>query len=93
MKEDDELNSDIKDGQEMKDFLAKSKFGNAVLVVKADLLNRFEATKEGQVEERNEVWRQLRSLDLIVKQLESVIITGELAEKTLLERAKSVIGM
>lgn len=93
MKEDGELNSDIKDGQEMKDFLAKSKFSNAVLVVKADLLNRFEATKEGQVEERNEVWRQLRSLDLIVKQLESVIITGELAEKTLLERAKSVIGM
>lgn len=93
MKNEDELKSDIKDAQEMKEFLEKSQFYKAALIVKADLVNRFELTKEGQAKDRDEVWRQLRALETVKSQLESVIITGELAEQSLLQRAKAVIGM
>lgn len=79
-------------GVEADKFLSTPIFGHAVEEIRADLFKRFRKTEFKDREERDEIWRQMNSLDDILSKLERVVRDGQLAQKTLLSRIKDKIA-
>ncbi len=58
-------------------------YQEALIVIKADLMRRFEGTKFKDSGERDEIWRTMNNLNKLCETIEDVMITGEMAEETL----------
>lgn len=63
-------------------------YRRAIMTMKADLISKFEKTKFKETDERDEIWRKIQAINWLDKTLEHVMRTGQLAEKTLLQRIK-----
>lgn len=87
------LEAQAQEGRAAERILDDPAFKSACLTIRADLLERFEDSRFSDDEERTEIWRKLQSLRAIENELRSVLDTGKLAEQTLLEKAKSAIGI
>lgn len=58
-------------------------YQEALIVIKADLMRRFEGTKFKDSEERDEIWRTMSNLNSLSETIEDVMVTGQMAEETL----------
>jgi len=92
LRDNKDLTRDVEDKQKMEQFIRQSGFDTACNVIKATLINEFEQTKFKDSDARDEIWRKVQALEFIKKEIETVIITGQMSEKTLLERAKQKVG-
>lgn len=92
MSEEEKLKAVLALGVQADEFLSNAAFKNAVELVKADLFKQFRDTKFKEQDQRDEVWRQLKSLDGVLQKIERVVRDGELAQKTLLSRIKNKIA-
>ncbi|MCC2615940.1 hypothetical protein LJ739_06775 [Aestuariibacter halophilus] len=69
--------------------LALRHFNNAVTVVRARLIHEFEQSKRSK--QRDEIWRQMKAVNAIVGELESIANEGQDAKRSLLEILKDKI--
>jgi len=58
-------------------------YKEAMIVLKAKLMQMFQETTHDQSDERDEVWRKMQMMDWLERQLDSVMKTGKMGEETL----------
>ena len=87
-----ELREQVREGQEALKLMDNAQFSMAVTAIKASLIETFEYTQFKDRDDREEIWRKLQSLNAITDQLQYVIDTGRMAEKTLLEKIKDIVS-
>ena len=77
--------------QVMEDPLLKEAF----VAIKGDLFNKFCKSKFKELDEREEIHREMKNLHKIEAYLESVMTDGKLGYETLnlLDRAKKLVGL
>ena len=73
---------EISRGDQAKHVLNNAIFIEAMMILRGQAMEAFQKTKFDQNEERNEIWRQLNTIDWLERQLKSVMETGKLAEAT-----------
>ena len=69
-------------GNEARSVINNPIYKEALILLKAQMMETFQRTKYDQKEEREEIWREMKVLDALERQLESVMRTGRLAELT-----------
>ena len=92
MSDEETLKAALAKGVDADKFLSDPAFQNAVTQIKADLFNKFRKTKFKDRKERDEIWRQMNSLDSILNKIERVVRDGEIAQKSLLGRIKDKLA-
>ena len=93
MSDDHKLQDDILRGQSADSVLNNIEYKKAFVMIKATLINGFEQTKFKEHKERDEVWRKLQALNWLETELTNVMQTGKISQKSLLDRAKNIIGL
>lgn len=63
-------------------------FKEAMLLIRAEITEKFAKTKFHQKDERDELWRKMQTIDAIEKYLKKVIVTGNLGKPTRKERKR-----
>ena len=69
---------EVRRGQEAALVLNSPLYQEAFMVMKARMLEEFQKTGFSQSEERDEIWRMMKCLDGLERQLEAVMTTGKL---------------
>lgn len=82
------LEEDMARAEKARQVVDNVEYKRAIMTMKADLISKFEKTKFKDTDERDEIWRKLQAINWLDKTLEHVMRTGQLAEKTLLQRIK-----
>lgn len=77
---------EVKRGDLAKQVLNNEVYRDAFLIMKADLLSKFEQSKLSQDAERREIWASLTMLNNLEIQLKDVMQTGQLAKKSLMQK-------
>jgi hypothetical protein len=80
---------EISRGVSAQSILDNPLYQEAMIAMRGELLSLFEETKFKDVEERNEIWRKLRTAGWFESYLERVMRTGKLAEQSLFNKVKS----
>jgi len=89
--------NDLKDrqelvrGQQASDVLNNPIYQEAFVMIRARLLEEFAKTKFRQTEERDEIWRKMRTVEWVEKHFKQVMQSGSVAEATLAQRGKQFI--
>lgn len=89
MTDNAKLQIDASRGVEAEAILNNPIFQEAMVAMRGEILNLFEQTKFKDTEERNELWRKLRTAGWFESYLKRVMQTGQLAEKSLMDKVKS----
>ena len=58
-------------------------FREAFVIIRADLMLKFEQSTFKQADERDEIWRRLNNLNKLEQLIKEVMLTGEMGKKTL----------
>ena len=85
MSDETKLKKAIADGKEADSWLNHPQYKSVLVEIRAELFDACEKTKADQVDLREEIWRQNRALNLIVRKMERRVRDGDKA-KTLLEK-------
>jgi len=88
-------NEDIKRAELARQVIDNPVFQESFTLFKVNCFDRFTKTKFDNVEEREEIWRKLQTLEFVESNLKNLIENGEFARETLslIERAKKVVGL
>jgi len=78
-------------GQQANDVLNNPIYQEAFVMIRASLMQQFEKTKFKQIDERNEIWRKMQTVEWVEKHLKQVMQSGTVAEATLAQRGKQFI--
>jgi len=70
-------------GREAQTVLNNSIFREAMVIMRGQMMEAFQKTKHDESEARDEIWRQMKIMDKFEDQLNAVMTTGKLGEKTL----------
>jgi hypothetical protein len=86
---DPKLQIDASRGVEARAILDNPIYQEAMIAMRGELLALFEQTKFKDHAERDEIWRKLQMAGWFESYLKKVMQTGQLAEKSLMEKVKS----
>jgi len=70
---------EISRGNEAQSVLNNAIYQEAIVIMRAKLIEAFESTKFDEHLERDEIWRKMQTVDWLRRQMESVMKTGQLA--------------
>lgn len=87
--ENEALEEASRRGDNARRLIENPEFCGALVVIKAELMAEFERTTFRQTAERDEIWRKLQAVSWLENTIGHVVMTGQLASKTLLQRVKS----
>lgn len=78
-----------------KQVLENPVYQEALVIIRGDLMVKFENTKPEDSGKRDEIWRQMRTVAEIEKRIKKVMVDGRVCEAELsrLEKAKKLIGL
>lgn len=91
--------NELKDRQDMlrgaqaQEVLDNPIYQEAYTALRADLFEKFQSTKFRQHEERDEIWRKLQVVDFIENYMRKTMVDGKVAEKTLMQKGKKLMGL
>lgn len=70
-------------------------YQEAMVIIRGDLMVKFENTKPEDSEKRDEIWRQMRTIAEMEKRIKKVMVDGNVCEAELsrLEKLKNCIGL
>ena len=68
-------------------------YQEAFTMLKASLIDSFQNTKFKETAERDEVWRKFQTVNYLEGYLEELMETGKLAQLSLVEKSKKLVGM
>ncbi len=91
MTNEEELERRVMRGQAAERFINDPVLQEALTVLKAHYLQVFESTKFNETKERDEIWRRFQALNDVVSDIQSVIRNGEVAKRSLLDKAKDKV--
>lgn len=80
---------DAERGKQAKMILNHPLVKESLIALRAKLVDEFGATTAGDSKERDELWRQMKTVEWFEGQLTRVMQTGQLAEKSLFQAIKS----
>lgn len=93
MSAEDELKQrqllDAERGKQAQLILNNPLFKESLIAIRAKLVDEFGATAAGDSKERDELWRQMKTVEWFEGQLTRVMQTGQLAERSLFQTIKS----
>lgn len=75
------MNEEISRAERARQILDDQMFQEAVTAVKAEIYTKFLRTTFDQKDEREELWRKSQAFDALIRYLESVLISGKLAQQ------------
>lgn len=78
---DEQLSNEIKEASEAKALLANPLYKMSFITYKARLFEAFSESKDGEVELRQSIYRQMKSLRQVEANLTKLVTTGKLALK------------
>lgn len=85
---DEKLKELIRDGQEAERVINSPAYKKAYVLIKSDLLSKFESTRYDERNDRDEIWRKIQTLNWLEQEMQRIMRDGEVANKTLLQRIK-----
>ena len=68
-------------------------YKEAMTALKAELYQGFINTKFRDSDERDEIWRKQQAVEFVESYLQEVMETGKIAEATLAQKLKKVVGL
>lgn len=74
---------EIRRGREAAIVISNPIYKEAMIIIRAQMMETFYNTNADQTEERDEIWRQGKIVDWFERQLDSVMKTGKMATATL----------
>lgn len=83
------LKEDTGRGNQAQLILDNPLFVEALIMMRGELIAKFEQTKFRDKEERDEIWRKLQTVGWFESYLTRIMQTGKLAEQTMLQKAKT----
>ncbi len=93
MKEDEQrLNEDINRAELARQIIDSPIYQEALLVMKAQLMDVFQSTKFKESDERDEIWRKMQTLNNFEGYFEQLMESGKFAKATLSQKIKNVVG-
>ncbi len=93
MNRDDALQREKNRGVLARQVLDNEIYREAFGVLRAQLIDGFTQTKFKDSDERDEIWRKMQTVDYIEGHLKEVMETGKIAEATLAQKIKKVVGL
>jgi len=87
------MNNEINRGVRAKQVLDNEIYKEAFTALKASLYEGFCKTKFKDSDERDEIWRKQQAAEFIESFLQEVMETGRIAELSLAQKAKKVVGL
>lgn len=78
-------------GSRAKNILGNEAFEAAILNMKGSLLQAWKSTNLSATQERDYYWLQMKAIDALVRNLESMIETGKMAEIQLEQEDKRLL--
>lgn len=82
------LNEDSDRGKRALLVLNNPVYQEAMIAIRAELMQAFEQTKSDDSKVRDEIWRKMQVIGWFENRLRKVMQTGKLADETLMEKAK-----
>lgn len=92
MKDEAQLKEAIAAGKDADQWLNHPTYKHVLTLIKAELLGAFEQTKFKDVDDREEIWRKLQSINSITQRMERIVRDGAQAERTLLQKIRDKFG-
>lgn len=90
-REQSDLQSDVDRMNNVERVLNNPEYQKAFLILKAHIVSEFEKLNYKKVDDMQEANRQLKTLDRLEAHLNRILTDGKVAEKTLLQKLKSVM--
>ena len=84
---------DMVRGNQAQQVLENPVYQEAYTALRADIFEKFQKTKFKERDERDELWRKLQVVDYIEKRLRQTMQDGKIAEMTLAQKGKKLIGL
>lgn len=78
-------------GNQAAEVLNNPIYQEAFVAIRAQLMGEFQSTKFRQSKQRDEVWRQMQTVEKMQKHLEKVMRSGRISEATIAERGKKLV--
>lgn len=78
-------------GNQATEVLNNPIYQEAFTAIRAKLMDEFQKTKFRQSKLRDEIWRQMKSVDQVQKHLEQVMRSGQISEATIARRSKKLV--
>jgi len=87
--------NDINRADRARQIMQDPLLNEALIAIKGDLFNKFCKSKVKEIEEREEIHREMKNIHKIESYLERVMKDGKLGQETLnlLDRAKKIVGL
>lgn len=64
-------------------------YKESIILIKADLMQKFETTKYSDSDQRDEIWRTMQNLNRLENKIARVMQTGKMSQ-TMLDKIKGV---
>lgn len=91
MQDESDLNHNVKRMQSVNEVLNNVEYQRAFISVKAHMINQLESFDSSQDKLIIEMHRKIKALNLVEAELETVMQTGKMSQKTLLDRIKNTM--
>jgi hypothetical protein len=88
---DERLGQQSERGIQAQQLLNNPLFAEALTMMRGELMTLFEQTKFKEKDERDEIWRKLQIVGWFESYITKVMQTGQLADKTLKDKVKSIL--
>jgi hypothetical protein len=92
-REDVELQQDVDRMNNVERIVNNPEYQKAFLILKAHIMTEFSKLNYKKVDDMQEANRQLKTLDRLEAHFNGILTNGKVAEKTLSQRLKRVIGL
>ena len=89
----EQLSEEVEAARQAKEIVNNPMYQKAITMMRGELYNKFKQCGWKDNEERAEVWRKEQIVDWFEDTLKECIETGKLAEKTLMQRVKKIVGL
>jgi len=78
-------------GNQAAEVLNNPIYQEAFVAIRARLMSEFQNTKFRQSKQRDEIWRQMQTVEQVQKHLEKVMQSGRISEATIVQRGKKLV--
>ena len=83
---------EIARGREAASLINNAIYQESFILLKAQMMKAFQDTRYDQSEERDEIWREMKVLGAVERQIKAVMQTGKFAEKSIVNNVDNHNG-
>lgn len=89
----EQLSDEVESAKQAKEIVNNPAYQKAITMIRGDLYNKFRQCGWKDDEERAEIWRKEQIVNWFEDTLSETIQTGKLAEQTLTQKVRKIVGL